>query len=143
VAIIHQPSRNRAASPAMATLGTERIALRATRLPSSDKSRSLRARVQGCFVRYTSSAAQLTLDLPDELSAALAESGGDLSRAALEAIALESYREGKLSAAQLRQVLGYKTRMDVDGFLKKHGVELEYTFEDLERDRSAHRRLAP
>jgi hypothetical protein len=31
--------------------------------------------------------------------------------------------------------------MEVDGFLKQHGVELEYTLEDLERDREAHRRL--
>jgi hypothetical protein len=29
----------------------------------------------------------------------------------------------------------------VDGFLKEHGVELDYTLEDLQRDREAHRRL--
>ena len=85
--------------------------------------------------------AQLTLDLPDELSSALAGSGVDLSRAVLEAIAMEAYRERKLSTAQLRQVLGFQTRLEVDGFLKQHGVELEYTMEDLERDREAHRRL--
>jgi hypothetical protein len=84
---------------------------------------------------------QLTLELPDELSAALASSGQDLSRAAFEALTLESYRERKLSTAQLRRLLGYQTRMEVDGFLKAHGVELEYTLEDLERDREAHRRL--
>ena len=84
---------------------------------------------------------QLTLHLPDELSAALAGSGRDLSRAAFEAIALEAYRERKLSTAQLRRLLGYQTRLEVDAFLKQHGVELEYTLEDLERDREAHRRL--
>ena len=84
---------------------------------------------------------QLTLDLPDELSAALADSGRDLSRAAFESIALEAYRERKLSTAQLRRLLGYQTRMAVDAFLKQHGVELEYTLEDLEGDREAHRRL--
>jgi predicted HTH domain antitoxin len=84
---------------------------------------------------------QLTLELPEELSAALAADGSDLSRAALEAIALEAYRERKISTAQLRRVLGYQTRMEVDGFLKEHGVELEYTVEDLERDRETHRRL--
>jgi hypothetical protein len=31
--------------------------------------------------------------------------------------------------------------MEADGFLKQHGVELEYTMEDLERDRETHRRL--
>jgi predicted HTH domain antitoxin len=84
---------------------------------------------------------QLCLDLPDELSAALASAGQDLTRAAFEAIALEAYREHKLSTAQLRRMLGYQTRMEVDGFLKEHGVELDYTLEDLERDREAHRRL--
>lgn len=84
---------------------------------------------------------QFTLELPDELSAALATQGGELSRAALEAIALEAYRERKISTAQLRRTLGYQTRMEVDGFLKEHGVELEYTLEDLEHDRETHRRL--
>ena len=84
---------------------------------------------------------QLTLELPEELSAALAAYGRDPSRAALEAIALEAYRERKISTAQLRRFLGYQTRMEVDGFLKEHGVELEYTLEDLERDRETHRRL--
>ena len=68
---------------------------------------------------------QLTIELPGELSAALVSSGQDLSRAAFEAIALEAYRERKLSTAQLRRLLGFQTRMEVDGFLKAHGVELE------------------
>ena len=78
---------------------------------------------------------------PDELSAALAAPGQDLSRAAFEALALAAYRERKISAAQLRQLLGYETRMEVDAFLKNHGVELEYTLEDIERDRDTHRQL--
>jgi len=43
---------------------------------------------------------QLTLNLPDELSAALSGAGQEFSRAALEAIALEAYRERKLTIAQ-------------------------------------------
>lgn len=31
--------------------------------------------------------------------------------------------------------------MEVDTFLKSHGVELEYTLEDIERDRETHRLL--
>lgn len=83
----------------------------------------------------------VTIALPDELSAALASPGQDLSRSAFEALALTAYRERKITAAQLRQLLGYETRMEVDAFLKRHGVELEYTHEDLERDRETHRRL--
>src|SRR5208283_2948201 len=62
---------------------------------------------------------------PCRYTTSMASSGPDLPRAALEAIALETYRERKLSTAQLRRLLGYQTRMEVDGFLKEHGVELE------------------
>ena len=84
---------------------------------------------------------QFTLDLPDELSAALAASAQDLPRAALEAIALEAYRERKLTTAQLRRLLGFDSRYELDGFLKQHEVWLEYTWQDLEHDRETHDRL--
>jgi chromosome segregation and condensation protein ScpB len=84
---------------------------------------------------------QVTIALPDELSAALAGPGQDLSRTALEALALAAYRERKITTAQLRSLLGYETRLEVDAFLKEHGVDLEYTLEDLERDRETHRQL--
>ncbi len=80
---------------------------------------------------------RLTLELPDEISAYLAASGHDLSRAALEAIALEAYRERKLSTGQLRRLLGYRTRMQVHAFLKEHDVYLHYDLGDLEHDRQA------
>jgi hypothetical protein len=84
---------------------------------------------------------ELILDLPDELSAALSTSGPDLPRAALEAIALEAYRERKLTTAQLRRLLGFESRYELDGFLKQHEVWLDYTWQDLEQDRETHRRL--
>ena len=84
---------------------------------------------------------QLILSLPDELSAALSTSGQDLSRAAFEAIALEAYRERKLTTAQLRRLLGFDTRDALDVFLKQHEVWLDYTWSDLEQDREVHRRL--
>jgi predicted HTH domain antitoxin len=82
-----------------------------------------------------------TILLPDELLAAFSAQGKDLSRAALEALALEAYRTRKISAAQLRRLLGLPTRMEVDAFLKDHGVELEYSLEDLERDRETDRHI--
>ncbi len=80
----------------------------------------------------------VTITLPDELLEALTASGEELSRTALEALSLEAYRTRKISAAQLRRMLGFQTRMEVDAFLKEHGVELEYGVEDLERDRKTH-----
>jgi predicted HTH domain antitoxin len=81
--------------------------------------------------------AQVTLDLPDVLSTYLTASGHNLERAALQAIALEAYREGKLSTAQLRRLLGYHTRTQVHAFLRQHGVYLHYSLADLEHDRQA------
>lgn len=85
--------------------------------------------------------AQVTLELPDELFAALAPSGQDLPRAALGAMALEAYRERKLTTEQLRRLLGFESRYDLDGFLKLHEVWLDYTLKDLEQDRETHRRI--
>lgn len=63
--------------------------------------------------------------------------GENLPRAALEAFALEEYRDQKLTTGQLRRLLGYDTRTQVHAFLKEHGVYLHYTQDDLERDRQA------
>ena len=89
------------------------------------------------FSRYTSPM-QLTLDLPDELFAALAPSGQDLSRAALEAIALQAYRERKLTSAQLQHLLGFASRYELDAFLKQHQVWFDCTEKDPEHKHEAH-----
>ena len=59
----------------------------------------------------------------------------------LETLAVESYRAGLLSRAQLRRMLGFETRMEVDAFLKHHGVYLDYTEEDLAQDLETSREL--
>jgi hypothetical protein len=84
---------------------------------------------------------RLSLDLPDELAAALTASTPDLPRAALEAIALQAFRERKISTSQLRRLLGFSSRYELDGFLKLHQVWLDYSWDDLELDRDTHRRL--
>jgi hypothetical protein len=80
---------------------------------------------------------QITLELPEDIAAHLASKGENLSRAALEALALEEYRAQKLSTAQLRRLLGYHTKIQVHAFLKAHGVYLHYTQDDLDHDRQA------
>jgi hypothetical protein len=76
---------------------------------------------------------QVTLNVPDELLAAITPANGDPGRAALEAMALEAYRERQITAYQLRNILGIRSRFDLDGFLKLHEVET-YTAEDFEHD---------
>lgn len=88
-------------------------------------------------------AMRITLEVPQDVADGLQAKWGDLSRAALESLALEGYRAGALTHSQLRRLLGFATRDEADGFLKQHQVYLEYTLEDLEQDlensRSAHR----
>jgi hypothetical protein len=76
----------------------------------------------------------ITLNLPEDIARQLSAQGQDLSRAALELLVLEAYRERKISTAQARRLLGFETRYELDGFLKEHGVWLEYTQEDFERE---------
>ena len=83
----------------------------------------------------------LTIHLPDDLAQRLSAVGGDLSRRALEALAIEEYRNGHLTGAELRRLLGFRTRMALDGFLKAHGVLLDYTLADLEQERQDLRRV--
>lgn len=51
--------------------------------------------------------------------------------------ALDEFKNGRISKAELRQRLGFGTRWMLDGFLKEHGVYEEYTLEDFEADREA------
>lgn len=84
---------------------------------------------------------EVTLHIPDDVAERLSAAGSDLSRRALEAFALGEYKAGRLTDAQLRQLLGFQTREALDGFLKANEVWLNYTREDLERERVALRRL--
>ena len=83
---------------------------------------------------------EITLDIPDELAVTLSASGQDPARVALEAIALEAYRQQRLSGYQLRTLLGISSRYELDAFLKKHQV-YDYTVEDFEKDLGAIREL--
>lgn len=70
---------------------------------------------------------QVTLELPDDVAQGLEAQVKDLPRALLESFALEGYRSGSLTEEQIRRILGYGTRLEVDGFLKAHGVYWDYT----------------
>ncbi len=79
---------------------------------------------------------QVTVEIPDDVAQWLAHDGQDPARATLEAVAIEGYRSGALSAYQTRRLLGFETRYELDGFLKSHSVwENAYGLEDLHQDR--------
>jgi len=77
---------------------------------------------------------QVHLDVPEDVARQFAAEPGGITRAALEALAIEGVRSGKLTVHQARQMLGIPSRYEMDGFLKAHGVLLPITMEDIARD---------
>lgn len=59
----------------------------------------------------------------------------DLPRATVEPLALEGYRSKRISEGQLRQMLGFNSRLQVHAFLKERRVHLHCSLADLEQDR--------
>src|ERR1700751_4081396 len=82
----------------------------------------------------------VVLRISDDVAEKLG-TGADLEQRALEALALESYRTGRLTKAEIRRLLGIGSRYELDGFLKNQGVCEPYTLEDVEREQAAFRRL--
>ena len=80
---------------------------------------------------------QISVQLPDDFA-----QRPNPAREALEALAIEGYRSGALTALQTRLLLGFETREEFDGFLKQHEVwEHAYSVEDLESDAAGFERL--
>lgn len=77
---------------------------------------------------------EVTINLPEDIANVFLANGENIEREVLEATALEGYRSGKLSQAQVRRMLDLATDMQVDAFLKKHEVYLEYDLTDIKRE---------
>ncbi len=83
----------------------------------------------------------LTVEIPDDVAQRLNAAGGDLSRRALEALVADEYRHGNLEKPDLRRLLGLETSDQIDTFLRAHDVWIEYTLDDLQRERAGLQRL--
>ncbi|HXA55973.1 MAG TPA: UPF0175 family protein [Candidatus Acidoferrum sp.] len=84
---------------------------------------------------------EITLKIPDEIAQRVAPEGEGPARVTLESLALEGYRSEALTESDVRQMLGFSTRMTVHAFLKEHGVYLHYSMEELEQDLESARTL--
>lgn len=73
---------------------------------------------------------QVKLNIPDEL---LNEDGEKVSRQVFEQVIAESYKSGLLTAKQIRKLLGFSSRLEVEDFLHRHQA-FGYKTEDLESD---------
>ena len=75
----------------------------------------------------------ITFEIPDEIAAELSSQGRELSRTALEGLAVEGYREGKLTQRQVGCLLGF-SRIQAEDFLAQHVDLYHYDPSDLRRE---------
>jgi hypothetical protein len=85
---------------------------------------------------------QVLVEIPDQFVSQLVPEGRNASRVLLEEAVAGAYRERRLTMEQVRQLLGYGTRMQVDPFLLEHQI-YDYTIEDLDSDMTTLERLFP
>ena len=79
---------------------------------------------------------QVTVEIPDQFLPLMAPEGTNAARKLLEDSVAQAYRERRLTMEQVRQILGFATRMEVDPFLQRYEI-YDYTVEDLEEDMAA------
>jgi hypothetical protein len=79
----------------------------------------------------------VAIEIPDDIGRVLAGHAGDVSRVVLEAVAVEAYRTGTITPAQVQQMLGLRSRWETETFLRKAEAYHDYTMDDLERDIAA------
>ncbi len=76
---------------------------------------------------------QVTVEIPDQFAPYIVPEGKDAARRLLEDSVASSYRERRLTMEQVRQILGFATRMEVDPFLQRYEI-YDYTVDDLRED---------
>jgi predicted HTH domain antitoxin len=79
----------------------------------------------------------VAIEIPDDIGQVLADQAGDISRAVLEAVAVEAYRSGTITPAQVQQMLGLRSRWETESYLRRAEAFHDYTMDDLERDIAA------
>jgi hypothetical protein len=83
----------------------------------------------------------LTISLPDEI---LSSDREDIARQILEQVALDGFKSGQLTSAQVRRILGFESRLQVYEFLAAHGVPwVDYDEAELQRELETLRKLTP
>jgi len=78
----------------------------------------------------------ILIEIPKAIEDQLQARWGDVSQAAKEALAIESYRTRKISVGFLAKMLGMGV-IEAEDWLKQREVPLNYSEEDLEADRRA------
>ncbi|MFM7425644.1 MAG: UPF0175 family protein [Elainella sp.] len=84
---------------------------------------------------------QITIALPDQLAEQLDLQPDALTRCVLELIVADQYRQGRIGAGEVRQILNLASRWETYSFFKQEQAYLPYSEADLEQDSQAIRRV--
>ena len=79
----------------------------------------------------------ITIEIPDDIARHLQARSSNLEARSLKALALEAYRSGALSEAQVQRMLNLSSPWDVESFLQQGQAYPDYTEADLEGDINA------
>ncbi len=85
----------------------------------------------------------ITLSLPKSVLAAAGVREQELDRFVREAIAVELYRQGRLSLGKATELAGFATKQEMLTVLAKHDVWLDYTAHDAVDDLETLDRVCP
>lgn len=79
----------------------------------------------------------VAIEIPDDVGRALTARGADVTRAVLEAVAIEAYRSGANTPLQVQEMLGHRSRWETESFLHRAEACHDYRMDDLDRDIAA------
>jgi hypothetical protein len=80
---------------------------------------------------------QVTLEIPDEVARQLPPDSVERERVILENFAVEAYRRGILSTAEIRKLLGHASRWETESFLSAHDAWPGTTIDEVTEDMRA------
>lgn len=80
----------------------------------------------------------VAIDIPDDVGRSLTANGRtNIEQAVKEAVAVEAYRSGAITPAQVQEMLGLRSRWETEAFLHRTEAWHDYTTDDLDRDIAA------
>ena len=78
---------------------------------------------------------EVVVKIPEEFEDELKKAfPGGVAARALELLAIDAYRKGIFSSAEVGLILNHKSRMETENFLQAEQVPLCYSAEDLKAD---------
>ncbi len=77
----------------------------------------------------------VTVKIPEAVAKTFGDSPDGVARGALESMAVEGYRSGKLTHFQVQTMLELSSWTETEAFLRERRVPLDYSLSDLEEDR--------